>query len=160
MASSQIANNSNGANSNQLQTPMILPQCNILQLSSTTDVEQRCAGKQTCHRLDEPTPNTASTQTTHAGTQPCLSGNPTLSNTAHIARPSQTINTDPFLTRRGVVPTYATNNPFMFFNQHIVNVILQHPTIDDQPYYQAAIVAHKAITNLTAATISVYPQSA
>ena len=120
MTSSPIANPSNGANSKQLQPPMLLSQCQILQLSSTTDVDQRCAGKQPCHRLDEPTPNTASTQTTQAGTQPCLSGYPTISNTAQLAKPSPTINEDPFLTRRGVVPAYTTNNPFMFFNQQLM----------------------------------------
>ena len=160
MTSTSTANNYNEAHNIQLQTHMTISQCHILQISSTPDVDQRCAGKQPCHSLEETSPNTAPTQSTQARMQPCLSGIPTISNTAQQAGPSTTINADPFLTRRGVVPTYTTNNPFMFFNQHTVNVILQHPTIDDQPYYQAALAAHKAITNLSAATISVYPQSA
>jgi hypothetical protein len=158
--STSTANNYNEPNHIQLQTHMTISQSHILQLSSTTDVDQQCAGKQPCHSLEETTPNTAPTQTTQARMQPCLSGIPTISNTAQLAGPSTTINVDPFLTRRGMVPTYTTNNPFMFFNQHTVNVILQHPTMDDQPYYQAALAAHKAITNLSTATISVYPQTA
>jgi hypothetical protein len=47
----------------------------------------------------------------------------------------------------------------MLFNQHVVNVILQHPTTNEQHYYQAALEAYTVIANLTAATISVYPCS-
>ena len=149
------ANHPNKTTSSQLHTPMKLPHCTTNnQPTSTINVEQRNAGKQPCNRQDETSYNTAPTYTNQARTQPCFSGTPTQSNTAQTLRPTQAVTEDPFMTRRGTVPRYSTTKSFMFFNQHTVNVILQHPTIDDPPYYQAALEAHKTIANLTAATIS------
>ena len=112
---------------------------NNTQPSSTITVEQRRVGKQHHLRWSEPLHSTAPS---HTHQQPPSNGNLSTPITANIDGLAQTINEDPFLTRRGKVPTYSTNNPFMFFTQHTVNVILQHPTIDDQPYYQAALMAH------------------
>ena len=137
--------NNTDPSSGCLHTTMRLHNTNNYQPSSTITVEQRRAGKQPCIRWNEPLYTTAPPHTNQAGTQPRLGGILPTSTTAHTDGPSQTINEDPFMTQRGKVPTYSTNNPFMFFTQHTVNVILQHPTIDDQPYYQAALVAHKAI---------------
>ena len=129
--------------------------------TSVMTTEHSSTGKQPTNRYDNsPVYATATPTTKRARTSPRLSSNQPHLTTEHPTRlPQQTPVEDPITSHQENIPAAPSLNPFMIFTQHVVNVILQYPTSNEQQYYEAAMTAHAAIHNLTTATVSVYPHS-